>query len=104
MGSITHWDAKIHESVFRDLSVTILDKSHGVRTLWALFYDNSLLGNIILKGIYVEKKKVTNGAGIPTHSHALANRKIVDADLLWDNVTKILQEMIITKSGILAVV
>lgn len=57
VGSVTHWDAKIHESVFRDLTNTIPNKAHKLRALWALFDDTSLLGNMILKRLYTEIKK-----------------------------------------------
>lgn len=39
VGSVTQWNAGIHEIVFRDLLTTIPNKAHRVRALWALFVD-----------------------------------------------------------------
>lgn len=83
MGSITHRDSQTHESVFRDLISTIPNKAHRVRTLWALFDDESLLGSMILKRLDVEIKQITNEARISTHAHALMEGEIIDVDLLW---------------------
>lgn len=56
MGSITKWDSRTHEIVFRDLTTTILNKAHRVRSLWALLDDESILGSMILKILDIEIK------------------------------------------------
>lgn len=59
MGSVIQWDAKIHKSVFRDLVTTVPNKAYIVRDLWALFNDESLLRNMILKRLDKEIREVT---------------------------------------------
>lgn len=49
VGCITQRNARTHESVFGDLVTTKPEKAYRVRALCALFDDESMLGNMILK-------------------------------------------------------
>lgn len=77
---------------------TIPNKAHRVRTLWALFDDESLLGNMIFKRLDVEIRQITNGTRILAHAHALVDGEIIDVDLLWDRVKGVLEDMIIVRT------
>lgn len=103
VGNITHEDAKTHESVFRDLIVTILDKADKAGALWALFENRNLFEDMIFKRLNVEIKKIYRGSRIPTHSHAFVNGVIANVDLLLDNVSRVLQNMIVTRFEVSAI-
>lgn len=91
----------MHESLLKNLVTTILDKARRVCALWALFDDENLLGNMIMKRLESEIREVAKGLGIPTHAHDLMKGEIVDVH--WDRVTKVLDNMIIVRAKLTAI-
>lgn len=94
-GSISTWNAKLNETVIRDLELTILVCSHCCRVMWSMFDDDSDFDKITLRRMKQMVKSYMGDSGLPAHKHALVEGEQVDVLALWKSLKNVMASMIV---------
>lgn len=76
--SVSTWNARLNESIRRDIKITILDFAHYCRTLWSLFDNESDFEKITLWRIEKMVKSYMGDADLPPCEQALVEGEEVD--------------------------
>lgn len=98
-GSLTTWNVELHEDVLRGLELTIPDYSHKTKVLWFLFDSISPARKLILRKLEREIMKFTHGGSLPVHDHAISGEHIVECEVMWDAIKKVISSMVVSRAS-----
>lgn len=94
-GSMTTWNAKLNETVIRDIELTIRDCAHRCRALWSLLDDESDFGKVTLRLMEQLVRDYMGEPVLPSCEQETVDQEEINVPALWRSMKGLLADMIV---------